>query len=146
MAKTRRGLRGAGSTDSLVEEIVGDVRFDRADALAMIGIPSHTQSNKALPAGAQSKWATAAMRLFADLFGGATALHSHKGIYKSLNSGDYLWDDTILIESFTPPNVLQDEQIVAEVVAFARNMRRDLDQEAVFVVFNNVVRFVGEAR
>lgn len=142
----RRKLKPAsGGTDALVDGVVNDVRFDRADAIVMIGIPSHDSKKKPLPKGKQSEWATAAMKKFADLFGGATALRSYKGIYKS-DSGEYLWDDTILIQAFTEPDMLQDEAAVGHVVEFARRMRKELDQEAVFVVFNNIMRFIKAER
>lgn len=132
------------ATDPFVEGIVHDVRFARADAMVMIGVPSHRwddKQGKNVPLTDQARWANSAMELFADHFGGATALRSHKGIYKS-TSGEYHWDDTILIQAFTSPDTLQEYQRVKDVVDFGRRMRIALQQEAVFVVFNNVVRFL----
>ena len=64
-----------------------------------------------------------------------------KGIYKS-DKGEYLWDDTILIQGFTGLQSLDDFDTVKAVVDFARRMRVELDQEAVMVVFNNIMRFI----
>lgn len=136
---------GKSAGDGVVDGIVNDLRFDRADSIVMIGIPSHERTNAPLAQGKQSEYATAAMEKFADLFGGATALRSYKGIYKS-DTGKYLWDDTILIQAFTSTDNLQNEDTVKEVVAFARKMRKELNQEAVMVVFNNVMRFIKAER
>lgn len=146
MAKAKLRIAG-GKTggDSIVDGIVNDLRFDRADSIVMIGIPSHERTNAPLAQGKQSEYATAAMEKFADLFGGATALRSYKGIYKS-DSGKYLWDDTILIQAFTSTDNLQNETTVLEVVRFARKLQKDLNQEAVMVVFNNVMRFIKAER
>lgn len=146
MAKSKLKLAGGKSGgDGVVDGIVNDLRFDRADSIVMIGIPSHERTNVPLAQGKQSEYATAAMEKFADLFGGATALRSYKGIYKS-DTGNYLWDDTILIQAFTSPDNLQNEDTVKEVVTFARRMRKELNQEAVMVVFNNVMRFIKAER
>lgn len=146
MAKPKLRLtEGKSGGDGLVDGIVSDLRFDRADSIVMIGIPSHERTNKPLAQSKQSEYATAAMEKFADLFGGATALRSYKGIYKS-DTGKYLWDDTILIQAFTSPDNLQNEDTVKDVVAFARKMQKELNQEAVMVVFNNVMRFVKAER
>jgi hypothetical protein len=146
MAKPKLRLAGGKSGgDGVVDGIVNDLRFDRADSIVMIGIPSHERTNEPLAQGKQSEYATAAMEKFADLFGGATALRSYKGIYKS-DTGKYLWDDTILIQAFTSSDKLQNEDTVKEVVTFARKMRKELNQEAVMVVFNNVMRFIKAER
>src|SRR4051812_37308920 len=118
--------------DQLITDIIADIRFDRADAIVIIAIPSHMQSGEAMAKGQQSRWANAAMELFADLFGGATALRSYKGIYKS-DDGKYLWDDTILIQGFTGLESLDDYDTIKSVVDFAKRMRVALDQEAVMV-------------
>jgi hypothetical protein len=68
-----------GPADQLVTDIIADIRFDRADAIVIIAIPSHNRKGKALVKGQQSRWANAAMELFGDFFGGATALRSYKG-------------------------------------------------------------------
>lgn len=146
MAKSKLKLSDEGSSgDAVVDGIINDIRFDRADSIVMIGIPSHERTNARLAQGKQSEYATAAMEKFADLFGGATALRSYRGIYKSDN-GKYLWDDTILIQAFTSPDNLQNAATVKDVVVFARKMRKDLNQETVMVVFNNMMRFIKAER
>lgn len=136
---------GKSGDNALVGGIIKDLRFSRADSIVVIAIPSHDRRKQLLPPGSQFEYATAAMEKFADLFGGATALKTYKGIYKS-KTGAYLWDDTILIQSFTSPSKLEDEAILKQVVAFARKMRSALDQEAVMVVFNNVMHFIEAGR
>jgi hypothetical protein len=146
MVKQNVKIAGGNTrVDAVVAGIVNDLRFDRADSIVMIGIPSHERTKAPLAPGKQSEYATAAMEKFADLFGGATALRSYKGIYKSA-ADEYLWDDTILIQSFTAPDTLQKESTVRAVVTFARKIQKDLNQEAVMVVFNNVMRFIKAER
>jgi hypothetical protein len=143
MAKKKKVIAEpvVNAPDDLVEGIVNDVRFDKADAIVVIAIPSHDFQSRALEQGKQSRYATAAMQKFADLFGGATALRSYKGIYRA-DSGKHIWDDTILIQAFCDPTKLNDIETIRSVVQFARSMCKQLDQEAVMVVFNNVMRFV----
>jgi hypothetical protein len=111
----------------------------------MIAVPSHDQDNKPLDSGLQSQWATAAMEKFRDLFVGATAMPGCKGIYRS-DAGKTIWDDPILVQSFCSSDVLQDERTVRDVVVFARKMRAALKQDAVMVVFNNLMKFIKAER
>ncbi|MBS0187920.1 MAG: hypothetical protein JSS51_07615 [Planctomycetes bacterium] len=136
---------GRSVGDALVEEILRDLRFNRADAIVMIAVPSHDHRNKPLDSGLQSRWATAAMEKFRDLFVGATAMPGCKGIYRS-DAGTTIWDEPILVQSFCATDVLQEERTVRELVSFARKMRVDLKQDAVMVVFNNLMKFIKAER
>jgi hypothetical protein len=136
--------RPGSADDALVNGIVNLLKFGECHALFVIAIPSHNRKGKRLKLGLQSDWANAAMKLCADEFSGATAMMSHKGIYKS-ETGEYLWDDTILVQAFAEPDRLQEVEVLRRLVAFARDMRVTLNQEAVMLVFDNVMTFVKAA-
>jgi hypothetical protein len=139
MAKKSRKI-----ADPELEEIVVDVidalEWERSDDLIQIAVPSHEQDETPLGRERQQEWAKKTMRLLADHFQGATAQRSNKGVYKL--GSRYLWDDTILVQSFAPCDTLKDVSVVREVIKFAQEMRRELNQDSVMVVFNNVMRFV----
>src|SRR5216117_3607975 len=100
--------------DALVNRIVNLLNFGECHALFMIAIPSYSRDGKKLIMGKQSDWANAAMKLCADEFTGATAIMSHKGIYKA-DSGEYQWDDTILIQAFAEPDKLQRVDVLKRI-------------------------------
>jgi hypothetical protein len=55
-----------------VDTILRDLESQKRQVLVILFIPSHDKNEQELPA--QDQWADAALELFADLFGGATAL------------------------------------------------------------------------
>jgi len=137
----RKRNRVSFNAQAFATGILSDLRFNRNDHIVTICVPSHDRNSQPLPDGAQARWATEAMEKLADLFQGATALQSHKGIYKSRRRG-YLWDDTILIQSFARKSEIENVQTLLALVAFARDMRRKLSQEAVLLTFDNILRFI----
>lgn len=104
--------------------------------LFISAIPSHDEQNDPLPD--QEQWAESALELFADLYGGATAFKSFAGIFKS-ETGTYLRDRPILIESYVPDESARDVSKATELFAFARRMASEASQEAVLVVINQAM-------
>jgi len=70
----------AGSNSPEVERIARDVEMGRQHVLVILFIPSHDRGEKELKT--RDLWADAALNLFADLFGGATAFDTYAGIYR----------------------------------------------------------------
>lgn len=126
--------------DSIVADVVDALEWDRSDDLIQIAVPSHEKDETPLGKQKQQEWAKKTMRLFADLFQGATAQRTNKGVYKL--GKKYLWDDTILVQSYAPCDSLKKAAIVKKVIQYALEMRRELNQDSVMVVFNNVMRFI----
>lgn len=143
---THKAKAGASkAVDHVVQGIIDDILIHKKYAIIMIAIPSRDKKNNELPDTKQGEWHRSAMKLFADLFVGATSMRTHKGIYKS-DEGDYLWDDSILVQSWVKPSTVEKTEVVQTVVDFARKMRRELNQEAVLVIFDEVVRFIKAER
>lgn len=107
--------------------------------LVILAIPSHDKNNK--PLSNQEVWADGGMELFAELYGGATAFGTWKGIYRS-ESGENLWDTPILIESFVERPLLEDPERLAILLDFIKRMKRTLRQESILLVINEWRRFI----
>jgi len=105
-------------------------------------IPSHDKDQKELPAPDQ--WADAALDLFAELFGGATAFETYAGIYRDKVSGKDLKDKPILIESYTLMQNVKDVQKLNKLVDFMKRMGKETRQAAVAVVIDNTFHEVTE--
>ena len=82
-------------------------------------------------------WANAAMELLGELFGGATAFRTFKGIYRC-DDGTLLWDEPILIESYVSRDDLENQIKLQGLLAFAKRMGSSTDQAAVGLVVNDV--------
>jgi len=89
----------AGSSSPEVERIASDVETGRQQVLVILFIPSHDRDEKELKT--RDLWADAALNLFADLFGGATAFDTYAGIYRDKVRGKDLKDKHVLVESYT---------------------------------------------
>lgn len=102
--------------------------------LVILLIPSHDKNNK--PLNNQAQWATEALELFSDLFGGATSFQTFKGIYRS-ETGKDLWDKPILIESYADRELVEDVQRLRKLLEFSRRMKAAMRQESVMLVVND---------
>lgn len=111
---------------------------DRHD-LVILAIPSHDKNNK--PLSTQEVWADSGMELFSELYGGATAFQTWKGIYRS-ETGEDLWDTPILIESFVDRELVEDDQRLELLLDFIRRMKRQMRQESILLVINEWRRFI----
>ena len=100
--KGRRGTGGStpfGSTRTDAERISRELESPRRQVLVILFIPSHDRDEKELKT--RDLWADAALDLFAELFGGATAFDTYAGIYRDKVRGKDLRDKPILVESYT---------------------------------------------
>ena len=125
-----------------VQTIIRTLESERRQALVILFIPSHDKDQKELPAPDQ--WADAALDLFAELFGGATAFETYAGIYRDKVSGKDLKDKPILIESYTLMQNVKDVQKLNKLVDFMKRMGKETRQAAVAVVIDNTFHEVTE--
>ena len=112
--------------------------------LVSLFVPSHDRQNE--PVNDRDIWSDEAMQIFADLYGGATAIETHKGIYKSTEGttkGQYLWDQPILIQSYAPRELVENLNNLRTLLDFMSRMRKDMRQEAVLFLVNDYRWFIG---
>jgi hypothetical protein len=126
----------AGSSSPEVERIATDVEMGRQQVLVILFIPSHDRDEKELKT--RDLWANAALNLFADLFGGATAFDTYAGIYRDKVRGKDLKDKPILVESYTEIERVRNLVVLNDLVSFMKRMGKEAKQAAVAVVINNV--------
>ena len=128
-----------------VRELISLLSEDTPQETVVLVIPSHDRANKELNDIRVKEWASQGMQLFADLYGGATAFETFKGIYKTDN-GHYLYDNPILVESYATTKAIEDRERLQHLVGFAKRMGRELDQEAVMIVVGHVMFYVKDYR
>ena len=126
----------AGSNSPEVERIASDVETGRQQVLVILFIPSHDRDEKELKT--RDLWADAALNLFADLFGGATAFDTYAGIYRDKSRGKDLKDKPILVEAYTEIERVRNLDVLNNLVSFMKRMGKEAKQAAVAVVINNV--------
>src|SRR5579871_5660688 len=130
------------SSDRGVQRILKDIESGDRKSLVILVIPSHTKNEK--PIGAQDQWADAALDLFADLYGGATAFNTYAGIYRDKVRKKDLKDKPILIESYAEGPRVTHVGTLTKLVSFMKHMGRDTDQAAVAVVIENTFHEVTD--
>lgn len=137
MAKSRRQR----SLFPELDTIVGALHAGVAQDLVILIIPSHDKTGQ--PLSDQKLWAQTAMEVFAQLFRGATAFETFKGVYKC-DDGTVLWDEPILIESYVSRNDLDDRAKLIELLTFVKRMGSATNQAAVGLIINNVFHEITE--
>jgi len=126
----------AGSSSPEVERIMSDIETGKQQVLVILFIPSHDRDEKELKT--RDLWADAALNLFADLFGGATAFDTYAGIYRDKVRGKDLKDKPVLVESYTEIERVRNLAVLNDLVSFMKRMGKEAKQAAVAVVINNV--------
>jgi len=126
----------AGSSSPEVARIASDVEMGRQQVLVILFIPSQDRDEKEMKT--RDLWADAALNLFADLFGGATAFDTYAEIYRDKVRGKDLKDKPILVESYTKIERVRNLDILNNLVFFMKRMGKEAKQAAVAVVINNV--------
>jgi hypothetical protein len=125
---------GPGSPEA--ERIARDIETGRQQILVILFIPSHDRDEEELKT--RDLWASAALDLFAELFGGATAFDAYAGIYRDKRRGKDLKDKPILVESYTEIGRITDLGVLNDLVSFMKRMGKETKQAAIAVVINNV--------
>lgn len=128
--------------DEIDQRIIKALSAGACDDIVILFIPSHDRKNVELPTGAQHEWAIAGLELVSDLYGGGTAFTTFRGVYRSQETGEDLWDNPILIETFVERERMKDPTRLRTLADFLRRMKEDLRQEAVMVVVNDTRHFV----
>ncbi len=124
-----------------LDDIVAALQSDERQDLIILIVPSHDKSEVELPD--QDVWAASALDLLGDLYGGATAFKTFAGVYKS-HDGQLLHDKPILIESYACRSEVEDEMKLKQLLAFAKRMGKETDQESVGIVINSVFHNITE--
>ena len=120
--------------DPVIERIISVLNSGERQDLIVLIIPSHRGDR---PLSNQTEWAGAGLELFAELYTGATAFQTFKGIYKD-SAGKVHYDNPILIESYVQRADAEDEQKLGQLLEFAKRMGRETGQVAVGIVINDV--------
>jgi len=115
---------------------MSDIETGKQQVLVILFIPSHDRDEKELKT--RDLWADAALNLFADLFGGATAFDTYAGIYRDKVRGKDLKDKPVLVESYTEIERVRNLAVLNDLVSFMKRMGKEAKQAAVAVVINNV--------
>ncbi|MGE5607723.1 MAG: hypothetical protein ACM359_00570 [Bacillota bacterium] len=115
-------------------QIVERLRFGRPHENLCLFVPSHTRDGKELES--QAEWATKALKLFGDLFGGATAFKHLEGIFKP-DDADAMYDSPIMVQTLTPKERVENEKSLRKLGEFCRMMGTETDQHSVGLVVNN---------
>jgi hypothetical protein len=123
-----------------VERISKAIIDDERDDTVIIFIPSHDKDKKELPD--RDQWATNALKLFGQLYGGATAFMALRGIWVDPRTGAEHFDEPILIQSLAKRADVMNEQNLMAVVEFARQMCDEARQMCVAVIFNDTMHYI----
>jgi hypothetical protein len=126
-----------------IDQIISLLASGGKQELVILVVPSHDRRNQPLGDARTGEWADAAMRLLADLYRGATAFKTFKGIFKA-DDGTYLYDEPILIESYASEEEIQSPAKLAELVRFTKRMGRELSQAAVMLVIGQVMFYIKD--
>ena len=124
-----------------LQEIISVLHSGERQDLLILIIPSADKNDETLDD--QEMWANAAMELFADLYGGATAFGTFAGIYKA-DDGKTLHDQPILIESYVKREILENEAILVRLLEFCKRLGKETNQAAVGLVVNSVFHEITE--
>ena len=107
----------------------------KPDELIAIFIPSHDRKDKELTD--QSVWAGQGLRLFGEMYGGATSFNNLSGIYQPEKHLKPLFDAPIMIQSLTQASRIMDEDNLFRLADFCQNMGNKTNQASIGVVLNN---------
>lgn len=124
-----------------LDEIISVLHSDKRQDLIILIIPSHDKKEE--PLKDQDMWASSAMDLFAELYGGATAFQTFAGVYRC-NDGRILHDKPILIECYAKRPDVEDRGKLTDLLKFIKRMGRETRQAAVGLVVNSVFHEITE--
>ena len=83
----------------------------------------------------QVRWVDAALAMFGEVFGGATAYPKARGIWRDDERGGFLVkDEPVVIHCYTTPHDIQDPNNLAQLGDFCRTMGRETNQGEVGLV------------
>ena len=83
----------------------------------------------------QQFWAEEALKMFGEVFGGGTAYPKARGVWRDDELGGTLvFDDTVVVHSYTTPKDVQSPTKLKKVAAFCNRMGREAKQGEVGLV------------
>ena len=83
----------------------------------------------------QDRWVDAALEMFGEAFGGATAYPKARGIWRDDERGGFLVkDEPVVIHCYTTPHDIQNPKYLAQLGDFCRTMGRETNQGEVGLV------------
>ena len=86
----------------------------------------------------QAYWSEQALTTFGTLFRGATAFPPGRGVWRDDERGGALvYDDTQMVTSYVPGELLSDEVVLNRLRTFLCRMGREADQGEVGIVINS---------
>ena len=93
----------------------------------------------------QDRWVDAALEMFGEVFGGATAYPKARGIWRDDERGGVLVkDEPVVIHCYTTPHDVQDPNNPAQLGDFCRTMGRETNQGEVGLVVADEYFAIGD--
>ena len=112
---------------------VAGISVARKSVLVVLFVPS-VERDGVTPVD-QNYWVDAALETFGTVFGGATAYPRAKGIWRDDERGGHLLrDEPVVIHCYTTPELIEDEDALAELGSFCRRFGREARQGEVGLV------------
>ena len=112
---------------------VAEISVARKSVLVVLFVPS-VERDGVTPVD-QDYWVDAALETFGTVFGGATAYPRAKGIWRDdERSGHLVRDEPVVIHCYTTPELIEDEDALAELGSFCRRLGREASQGEVGLV------------
>jgi hypothetical protein len=119
--------------DKSEHKITGSMTTRRV--LVVLWIPSADRDGKDLHE--QAKWKDAALELFGELYGGATAMPPAEGIWRDdERGGKLIKEQPILLHCYVTPDQANDRKAQNKLGAFCRRMGKETRQGEVVLLID----------
>jgi hypothetical protein len=83
----------------------------------------------------QDLWVKAALEMFGEVFGGATAYPKARGVWRDDAQGARLvFDDPVVVHCYVVPDAIEEPQNLQRLAAFCRRMGRETHQGEIGLV------------
>lgn len=105
--------------------------------LLIIFVPSADRQGASLGAGVQDDWRERCMRMFGEVFGGATAYPKAEGVWLDPANNNLIRDQPYMVHCYVKEDDAHDAGRQARVGNFCRLMKRELRQGEVALIFQN---------
>lgn len=126
---------------SLKDWLKGQIHFGKADDSIILFVPSHDRDGKFLTN--QAHWASNALDLMGELYGGATGFRDLIGVWRDdERGGDLIVDEPIMIQSLAKRSDVEDDSKTMQLANFCKKMGRETHQGAVAIAFNEAIHYM----
>jgi len=83
----------------------------------------------------QDRWVSAALEMFGEVFGGATAYPKARGVWRDdERAGVLVFDEPVVVHCYMTPEAIQDDGALRRLAAFCRQMGRETNQGEIGLV------------